>query len=492
MSLHRHIAVAVSLLAPAFVSASDPSAVAAKKKPAEIMPITSANLRGHQSLYHEGWFIVSSTEQALAYAKRHAIDSSARAMAEMKAGLANHTGVYGKEVAEAGKQGVRAGMNVAKHGTALTKAELALTAQAMKAEMDYGSRAMLRAWDRFYRGNITLAQRTEEDRRALAALPGNYYRGLKRDFRNLHELTERAKGKMSTRIEGRWSEAFGEARASFSKSYEKSGTRGNSLSGMGDIMVGYGKALYTGVIKPTSRSTVQATEAAAKTATKAVFLPAASLFIVTGRTVASAGMSVYYTVSSGIKLVSPTVEGGLLAGMSLLSYGSVPITGVVGGAAGAINQVAVSAAAPAVGAGHAGIAGAGETAYYAAQVGYDLAKGTTRVTLNQAKAGIALGYNALTALPTQVVLGAANGVVFLSWDGPRLVLATAKGELAWRDEQGAEEKVPVASLPVGSVVDLEALEREKGVTVEVVSDDPEVIERVLEKLPQDLRVGGGP
>jgi Tfp pilus assembly protein PilO len=72
------------------------------------------------------------------------------------------------------------------------------------------------------------------------------------------------------------------------------------------------------------------------------------------------------------------------------------------------------------------------------------------------------------------------------------VLATAKGEVAWRDEQGVEERVPVASLPVGSVVDLQALGQEKGVTVEVVSDDPEVIQQVLEKLPRDLRVGGQP
>jgi hypothetical protein len=479
---------------PTFAFAGDQAAVdhAGKKKPAEIMPITTANLRGHESLYREGWFIVSSTEKALAYAKAHAISSSSRAVAEMQAGLARHSDEYGKDVMEVGKKSVRTGVDVAKHGTTLTKKELALTGKLMRQEIDYGSRTMERAWERFYKGNITLAERTEADRQALAALPGNYYRDLKSDFRNLHELTDRAKGKVSTHIEGRWSEAFGEAQASFSQSYETSGTRGNSLSGLADIMAGYGKALYAGVVKPAARSTVQGTETVAKAATKVVFLPVASLFIVTGRTVASAGMSVYYTTSTGIKLISPTVEGGLLAGMSLLSYGSVPVTGVLGGTAGAINQVAVSAAAPAVAAGRAAIAGAGETAHYAAQVTYDLAKGTTRVALNQAQTGITLGYNALTAVPTQVVLGAANGVVFLSWDGPRLVLATAKGEVAWRDEQGVEERVPVASLPVGSVVDLQALGQEKGVTVEVVSDDPEVIQQVLERLPRDLRVGGQP
>ena len=125
---------------------------------------------------------------------------------------------------------------------------------------------------------------------------------------------------------------------------------------------------------------------------------------------------------------------------------------------------------------------------YAAQVSFDLAKGATKVTLNQAQAGIVLGYNALTALPTQTVLGAANGAVFLAWDGPRLVIATAKGEVKWRDPGGVQGSVPVQSVPVGTVVDLDALRREQGVKVEVVEDDPQVIQNVLEKLPQDLRL----
>src|SRR4029077_18724798 len=101
-----------------------------------------------------------------------------------------------------------------------------------------------------------------------------------------------------------------------------------------------------------------------------------------------------------------------------------------------------------------------------------------------------LGYNALTALPTQTVLGAANGVVFLAWDGPRLIIATARGEVRWRDPGGAQGSVPVQSLPVGTVVDLDALRKEPGVSVEVLGEDPQVVEKVLENLPRDLRVPG--
>ena len=82
--------------------------------------------------------------------------------------------------------------------------------------------------------------------------------------------------------------------------------------------------------------------------------------------------------------------------------------------------------------------------------------------------------------------------VVLSLDeaGPRLVIASARGEVRWRDGDGAQGSVPVQSLPVGTVVDLDALRKEPGVAVDVLSDDPRVVEKVLGKLPQDLRLPG--
>lgn len=474
--------VAVALAACA--SAPAPTA----KPPAEIIPITAANLRGQASVYHEGWFIVSSSDKAFAYAKEHSITSSGQAMRQMGAEIARHSGQLGGGLATAPSTGVQAGAKVLEGGTALTKSELALTHETAQKEIDYANRGMQGAWSRFVKGNMTLAERTESDREALRALPGGYFEHLGSDWKNLHELSDRAKKTMATGIEARWSDAFAEARTDFGRAYERSGTRSNSLAGLGDIFVGYISATYSGVAKPATRVAVQGGEATAKVGTDVVFLPVTYSFIVTGRTVASAGMSLYYTTATGVKLVSPTVEGGLLAGMSMLAYGAVPVTYAVGGAAGAVNQVAVTAAAPVAGAGVAAGSVATDSGVYAVQVSFDLASGVAKVTMNQAQAGIVLGYNALTALPTQTVLGAANGVVFLAWDGPRLVIASAKGEVQWRDASGARASVPVGSLPVGTVVDLDALRKEPGVTVEPLSDDPHLVGKVLEKLPQDLRV----
>jgi hypothetical protein len=79
-------------------------------------------------------------------------------------------------------------------------------------------------------------------------------------------------------------------------------------------------------------------------------------------------------------------------------------------------------------------------------------------------------------------MGVIDGAVFLAWDGPHLVIAYANGEI--KNDRG--ETVRVDSLPVGSVVDLRALEK-SGAQINVLSDDPEVIRQVLEKLPDDLR-----
>ncbi|MDH4275813.1 MAG: hypothetical protein OEW08_12320, partial [Gammaproteobacteria bacterium] len=439
----------------------------------------------------EGWFIVSSTESALRYSKEHAIVATGQAMAQLQGSLAARTKTLGKDLAQAGEAGVQSGTTLFSTGTEITKKTFATTHATAEAAWEIGGEAMNEAWHTLIRGNLSLVQRTQSDRNALSALPGKYFSDLSSDFHNLGALAHQAKAAASSRIEGKWAEAYAEAAVAFASAYQQSGTRGNSLTALGDILVGYLKVAYSGLIKPATRSVVQGGEATAKTVAEVVFLPTAGVFIVSGRTIQSLGLSLYYTTAMGVSLVSPTIEGGLLAGLSLLSYGAVPASYLVGGTLGAVNQVAVTAAAPLVGAGHTLVQGGAHTVEYAALVSTDIAGGATKVTLNQVQAGVALGYNALTALPTQLALGAANSVVFLAWDGPRLVLATARGEVRWQ-ANSQTHSLSVQSLPVGSVVDMRALGDTPGVKVETLSEDPAVIQEVLEKLPEDLRVGTPP
>ena len=114
--------------------------------------------------------------------------------------------------------------------------------------------------------------------------------------------------------------------------------------------------------------------------------------------------------------------------------------------------------------------------------------GTTKVAINQAASGVVLGYNALSAVPTHALLGVTDVVIFLAWDGPRLVIASAKGRIKTRKDAHAGESYSLGELPVGTVVDLKTLGEEEGVKVDVLSTDNAVIRDVLEKIPNDLRV----
>jgi hypothetical protein len=145
-------------------------------------------------------------------------------------------------------------------------------------------------------------------------------------------------------------------------------------------------------------------------------------------------------------------------------------------------------------------------------VTYDAVKGATKVVINQTASGIVLGYNALTALPMHALFGVEDAAVFLAWDGPRLVVAMARGRVKLGggstergappppvasahdgenetvNEPAAGESYSLGDLPAGTVVDLKKLEGVDGVTVEILSTDNAVIKEVLEKIPDDVRV----
>ena len=73
-------------------------------------------------------------------------------------------------------------------------------------------------------------------------------------------------------------------------------------------------------------------------------------------------------------------------------------------------------------------------------------------------------------------MGTVDGAIFLAWDGPRVVIAAAKGELKSQDKKG---NISAGELPVGSVVDLNRLRETGGVEVAIISEDAAVIKDVL-------------
>ena len=122
-------------------------------------------------------------------------------------------------------------------------------------------------------------------------------------------------------------------------------------------------------------------------------------------------------------------------------------------------------------------------------VTYDALAGTTRVMFNQASSGVVLGYNALSALPAHLFMGAEDAAILLAWEGPKLLLVKATGRV--KSKSGSAES-SAGDLPVGTVINLKELQSTEGVTVEVLSDDPTQIRDVLQQLPCDVRDTDGP
>ena len=451
---------------------------------ADVIPMTTANLRGHKMIYKEGWMIITSTQRSLEYAKRTSIDASWQALVQVARDVKAGSRQYVKDLGDNYKASWNMSVNILKTGQLITNGIFAGTHYIGKLQWQQANTTMILALDTFVQGNLSIAGRTAEDREALAAIPGDLYQSLSEDFTNLHILSHAIKKKISRGIPINWEKSFARASEEFRLEYEESGKRQNSMVALGDILVGYLKAFYHGVAHPGARTIVKATVKGFK---YGVFLPAASILIVSGRTIQATGLALFYTSKIGVKVISPTVEGGFLAAFGLLSYGTVPLLYGGGATLGAFSQVAFSTVAPVAGTARATTGTALATGDYVVGTFTDALTGTTKVVINQLKSGVVLGYNALTAIPAHLYLGSIDSAIFLAWDGPRLVIAMARGTVSFTTEDNKKEKVSVGALPVGTVVDLKKLKKHKGVKVEIISTDPEVIKNVLRKVPADSR-----
>lgn len=447
----------------------------------ETIPITMANLRGHESLYNEGWFIISSSKEVLKFAKKQGVDNAKRALLRASKSISSNTSIYSDNVVDYVDDGYDTTKYIYDKGTQNSKDILNKTEQLSKAQLDYSRETFLQAWGSLIKGNITLSTRTKQEREELANMSGNYFKDLNSDFSNLGEIASSITLFANEEISSHWENAFVDAKNSFTESYDNSGESDSSLGGLFHIMHGYLKVIYHGVLKPTAKtakSGVENTYQTGESIAKLMYLPVGASISVVGRSVQSLGLTLYYTSSIGVKIVSPTVEAGFLSALSVLSLNSSALTYVSGETLGVINQIGTVAIAPVAGASETVVKTAYDTTKLVTFVSYDVLNASTKIFINEAASGIVLGYNALLAIPTHTLMAASDSVFFLAWDGPRLVVAMAKGEIANEN---------INKLPVGTVVDLKKLNKEKGITVKVVSKDYTVIQNILMKIPNDVR-----
>ena len=129
----------------------------------DVIPLTSANLRGHRMLYDEGWYVITSSRKSLEYAKEKSVRSSRAAMQEASHRMASHSTEYKAGLGPDLQRSYETGKSLVQSGTERSGEILDRTKSMTKAEWTYATGHFGEAWEEFIQGNLSLGKRTQRD-----------------------------------------------------------------------------------------------------------------------------------------------------------------------------------------------------------------------------------------------------------------------------------------------------------------------------------------
>lgn len=430
-----------------------------------VLSLTKANWKGHLRLYQEGYSIIPSTEKSLQFIFQKTVVESGqsvlRAQQEMQK-VGHNLKVVPAELYDGAKE--LGGTISERNGKANQNLENELK-KISKAQSDLSKEQIKEAW-----GELVLGYREilPQEKSGWLDLKNYLAANLKLSKNELENLDRWlwSEGNAFDRAKNSWGESLSRAQREFENSYIKSGERNNSFMALGDIIVGYSKAIYYGIFRPSGAQVANGIKIGSKVLTHSLVgsaVVAKNIFLTSGRVF-------YYVAESGYYVIAPSAKASLYATLSLFnSTSSIFLKGTAPGLYVA-NQVAIKTVATTVSATYFSIGIAGETIKDTALFTYHLGKGVGEIALNQGQSAISLGYNLITALPAQMAMGVGTATLFLAWDGPRLVLYSFK-----HHDQ--------LLLPKDVVIDKEKA-KTKGTWTEV-TDDSKIIDGLLEKMSKE-------
>ena len=117
----------------------------------EIIPTTVANIKGHKAMYEDGWFIISSSQKALAFAKEHSINSSAEAINKATLSIKDNTSGYTEDLSDGIERAQDTSKIIFNEGTDRSMEILAGTHSLAQKEIAFSKATAAEAWDSFYR-----------------------------------------------------------------------------------------------------------------------------------------------------------------------------------------------------------------------------------------------------------------------------------------------------------------------------------------------------
>ncbi|TGL33393.1 hypothetical protein [Leptospira perdikensis] len=430
----------------------------------KIAPLTANSLGSRKNLWDHGWAVIPSGKKSmdLAYENYGISSRVAKAMVlvHMKKRSADYPGKLGQtmeSVASWTKSGIK---------DSFGKTEDIYDAgwQLSKSEWKVSRESFGEAGSRFVQGYVYLVPGIESDVKVMRSSLVEIHGDSDKKHAKLNDLFNTTINQNSKNIVSAWSDSFSKASSEFTKNYEESGNRENALLALVDIFKGYSVALKEVMVEPIAKTSVNTGEILV---VNGVYVPLSKTMNFSSTALISTGAVLFYSTKSGYRVISPTLEAGLFSSIGILSASSTVPTYTAGTTLAAFNQVTTVAATTAGGT----IGAVGGTAYdtgaYATGMVYDLAKGTSEAGVYMMSSGLVLGYSAMTVLPSQLILTAVDGPILIIYDGPRVVIASVRGNYLGFDD-----------VPTGTVINLE--EAKKAGKVKILTDDPKIIKKVLD------------
>lgn len=416
------------------------------------------NLKGQRYLFENGWRLIPSATKSFAYYKENSLKPSVESLAQAIQDLKNNktdlkqVQFYLKEMKSTFES-----FKVSSKNTETALDEISFSLKNRRSEIDFND-----SYQRFVIGYAELAINTKEEREYLQNFFGHYVKNYEKSTQDLNQGFDDISRYLLNDIEVNWRNHFKLAADSFENHYESSTNSKNSMTGVWELLKGYAKAIYYGIAEPLGLQSAKTISEGSFFITKGLM----NTIVAAGSSIYSSGVTLYMATGYGYKLISPTLEGGALASISALSYLSTYSAEKLMGAGGAIAKYGIVATGGVVSGGEL----VGNVTYDAGKAAayhiFNFGAKTGEAVIEQAKGAMVLGYTALTQLPAQVLLGAANGTLFIVYDGPKILIAKVNGE-------------EFQSLPVGTVIDLNKVERQ---SIEEVEIDDQTKRRVLESL----------
>jgi len=398
-----------------------------KKKIEEVIPITMANLRGHKALHREGFFIIPSFNTTSTITKNFSVERSGRALSSYRKNLSGYYTRYSNELASDIRKSYNGSVKLYNFGTSSSRYLYSKTSQISLNTFDISKTFYKLSWQIFRDGNSNYLKRTEFDRYYLLNTPKETWMTMSGEFKNYFSKTDSSFAKVNDFIGLSWKESMAKGGSEFTKEYEKSGETKNSATGLIKIAWGYIKALGFGLFEPTAKTVAVA---GVETTKYAITYPAVSSYILIKNPAIMSVKASFNSFKMGYKLISPTVFSGLSGSIGLATTLSVPVVYATGLTLAGTNKLLLSTSAPAYGIAKSGIMSTYNSARFLTETTFNTGFTAGELTFYQGVSASVLGYSAITAIPTHMFLGSFDTLIFTTWDGPRLLYTSLKGDLA--------------------------------------------------------------